>query len=190
MPDRPPRLLIADDQADVLEALKLLLKGDGFDVETAASPRAVLAAVEARDFDALLVDMNYTRDTTSGAEGLDLLLRVQGLESPPPVVVMTAWGSIDGAVQAMRRGARDYVEKPWDNRRLLATMRTQVELGRALRKSQRLEIENRTLRKEGLPELIAESPAMQPVLRLMERRGPSDANGLALRENGPRQERL
>src|SRR5256885_16109117 len=184
MPDRPPRLLIADDQADVLEALKLLLKGEGFDVETATSPRAVLAAVEARDFDALLVDMNYTRDTTAGAEGLDLLSRVQALESPPPVVVMTAWASIDGAVEAMRRGARDYVEKPWDNRRLLATMRTQVELGRALRKTQRLEIENRTLRREGLPELIAESPAMQPVLRLMERVGPSDANVLILGEHG------
>src|SRR3989442_634488 len=179
-----PRLLVADDQPDILEALKLLLKAEGFDVETAASPRAVLAAVEARDFDALLVDMNYTRDTTSGAEGLDLLSRVQGLESPPPVVVMTAWASIDGAVEAMRRGARDYVEKPWDNRRLLATMRTQVELGRALRKSQRLEIENRTLRREGLPELIAESPAMEPVLRLMERVGPSDANVLILGEHG------
>src|SRR5712664_197277 len=179
-----PRLLIADDQPDVLEALKLLLKGEGFEVETAASPRSVLAAVEARDFDALLVDMNYARDTTSGAEGLDLLSRIQGLESAPPVVVMTAWGSIDGAVEAMRRGARDYVEKPWDNRRLLATMRTQVELGRALRKSQRLEIENRSLRREGLPELIAESPAMQPVLRLMERVGPSDANVLVLGEHG------
>jgi DNA-binding NtrC family response regulator len=184
MPDRSPRLLIADDQPDVLEALKLLLKGEGFEVETAASPRAVLAAVEARDFDALLVDMNYTRDTTSGAEGLDLLSRVQALEGPPPIVVMTAWASIDGAVEAMRRGARDYVEKPWDNRRLLATLRTQVELGRALRKSQRLEIENRTLRKEGLPELIAESPVMQPVLRLMERVGPSDANVLILGEHG------
>src|SRR5213075_19969 len=173
-----PHLLIADDQPDVLEALKLLLKGEGFEIETAASPRAVLAALEGRDFDALLVDMNYARDTTSGAEGLDLLSRVQGLESPPPVVVMTAWGSIDGAVEAMRRGARDYVEKPWDNRRLLATMRTHVELGRALRRSQQLERENRALRREGLPELIAESPAMQPVLKLMERIGPSDANVL------------
>jgi DNA-binding NtrC family response regulator len=179
-----PRILIADDQADILQALKLLLKGEGFEVETAASPRAVLAAVEARDFDALLVDMNYTRDTTSGAEGLDLLSRVQGLEGPPPVVVMTAWASIDGAVEAMRRGARDYVEKPWDNRRLLTTLRTQVELGRALRRSHRLELENRTLRREGLPELIAESPAMQPVLRLMERVGPSDANVLVLGEHG------
>jgi DNA-binding NtrC family response regulator len=179
-----PRLLVADDQPDILEALKLLLKGEGFDVETAASPRAVLAAIEARDFDALLVDMNYTRDTTSGTEGLDLLSRVQALEGAPPVVVMTAWASIDGAVEAMRRGARDYVEKPWDNRRLLATLRTQVELGRALRKSQRLELENRGLRREGLPELIAESPAMQPVLRLMERVGPSDANVLILGEHG------
>src|SRR5947209_1943489 len=184
MPDRPPRLLIADDQPDVLEALKLLLKGEGFEVETAASPRAVLTAIEARDFDALLVDMNYTRDTTSGAEGLDLLSRVHAMDGAPPVVVMTAWGSIDGAVEAMRRGARDYVVKPWDNRRLLATLRTQVELGRALRRSQRLEIENRALRKEGLPQLIAESPAMQPVLRLMERVGPSDANVLVLGEHG------
>ena len=179
-----PRLLIADDQPDVLEALKLLLKGEGFEVETAASPRAVLAAVEAGDFDVLLVDMNYARDTTSGAEGLDLLSRMQNLDAAPPIVVMTAWGSIDGAVEAMRRGARDYVEKPWDNRRLLATLRTQIELGRALKNSRRLEIEARALRKEGLPELIAESPAMQPVLRLMERVGPSDANVLILGEHG------
>src|SRR5438552_6216503 len=181
---RAPRLLVADDQPDILEALKLLLKGEGFDVETAASPRAVLAAVEARDFDALLVDMNYTRDTTSGAEGLDLLSRIQAIDGAPPVFVMTAWGSIDGAVEAMRRGARDYVEKPWDNRRLLATLRAEVEHGRALRRSQRLEVENRRLRKEGLPELVAESPAMQPVLRLMERVGPSDANVLILGEHG------
>ena len=179
-----PRLLIADDQPDVLEALKLLLKGEGYEVETAASPRAVLAMVEAGDFDVLLVDMNYARDTTSGAEGLDLLSRMQNLDAAPPVVVMTAWGSIDGAVEAMRRGARDYVEKPWDNRRLLATLRTQIELGRALKNSRRLEIEARALRKEGLPELIAESPAMQPVLRLMERVGPSDANVLILGEHG------
>src|SRR6266516_1224654 len=184
MPDRPPRLLIADDQADVLEALKLLLNGEGFEVETAASPRAVLAAVEASDFDALLVDMNYARDTTSGTEGLDLVSRIRALEGAPPIVVMTAFGTIDGAVEAMRRGARDYVEKPWDNRRLLTTLRTQVELGRALRTSQRLERENRTLHREGLPELIAESPAMQPVLRLMERVAASDANVLVLGEHG------
>src|SRR5258705_3152485 len=138
MPDRPPRLLIADDQADVLEALKLLLKGEGCEVEPVASRRAVLAAAQASDFDALLVDMNYARATTSGTEGLDLVSRVRALDGAPPIVVMTAFGSIDGAVEAMRRGARDYVEKPWDNRRLLTTLRTQVELGRALRTSQRL----------------------------------------------------
>jgi len=179
-----PRILVADDQSDVLEALKLLLKGEGYEVEAVASPRGVLSALDKRDFDALLIDMNYTRDTTSGAEGLDLLARLQGLDAPPPVVVMTAWASIDGAVEAMRRGARDFIEKPWDNRRLLTTLRTQVELGRALRRSQQLERENRALRREGLPELIAESPAMQPVLKLMERIGPSDANVLILGEHG------
>src|SRR3954470_7198116 len=168
-----PRVLVADDQQDILEALKLLLKGEGFDVETAASPRAVLSAIEARDFDALLVDMNYTRDTTSGAEGLDLLSRLQGIEGAPPVVVMTAWGSIDGAVEAMRRGARDYVEKPWDNARLVATLRAQVELGRALRTTRRLEAENQRLRGARLPTLVAESRVMQPVLRQMERVAPS-----------------
>src|SRR6058998_2041923 len=179
-----PRILVADDEPDVLEALKLLLKGEGYEDESATSPRAVLSALDKRDFDALLIDMNYTRDTTSGAEGLDLLARLQALDAPPPVVVMTAWASIDGAVEAMRHGARDFIEKPWDNRRLLATLRTQVELGRALRRSQQIERENRALRREGLPELVAESPAMQPVLRLMERVGPSDANVLILGEHG------
>jgi DNA-binding NtrC family response regulator len=179
-----PRILIADDQKDIVEALKLLLKGEGYEVEAVASPRGVLSALEKRDFDALLIDMNYTRDTTSGAEGLDLLARLQSLDAPPPVVVMTAWASIDGAVEAMRRGARDFIEKPWDNRRLLATLHTQVELGQALRRGQQLERENRALRKEGVPELIADSPAMQPVLKLMERIGPSDANVLILGEHG------
>jgi DNA-binding NtrC family response regulator len=178
------RVLVADDQSAVLEALRLLLKAEGYEVETATSPYAVLAAVEAREFDALLLDMNYARDTTSGAEGLELLARLQRLEGAPPVVVMTAWGSTDGAVEAMRRGARDYIEKPWDNRRLLATLRSQVELGRALRRSRQLERENRALRREGFPELIADSPVMRPVLRLMARVGPSDANVLIVGEHG------
>jgi DNA-binding NtrC family response regulator len=178
------RVLVADDQSAVLEALRLMLKAEGYEVETVASPHGVLAAVEAREFDALLLDMNYARDTTSGAEGLDLLARLQGLEGAPPVVVMTAWGSTEGAVEAMRRGARDYIEKPWDNRRLLATLRTQVELGRALRRSRQLERENRALRREGFPELIAESPVMRPVLRLMARVAPSDANVLIVGEHG------
>ena len=146
----------------------------------------MLSAVEARDFDVALIDLNYTRDTTSGQEGLSLLSRLQALDSPMPVIVMTAWGSVDVAVEAMRRGARDFVQKPWDNERLLAVVRSQVELGRALRRSQRLEAENTLLRDQGAgqPNLIAESAAMRPVLELIARVGPSDANVLLTGENG------
>ena len=179
-----PRILIADDDRDVLEALRLLFHSEGFDVESATSPAGVIAAVRARDHDALLMDMNYTRDTTGGAEGLDLLGQLQRLDATLPVIVMTAWGSIEGAVEAMRRGARDYVEKPFENARVLHIVKTQVELGRAIRRSQRLESENLALRPRDGPQLIAESAAMQPVLRLMERVGPSDANALVTGEHG------
>ncbi|HJW15075.1 MAG TPA: sigma-54 dependent transcriptional regulator [Thermoanaerobaculia bacterium] len=182
--DPPDRILVADDQRDVLEALRLLLKGEGFAIETAASPAGVVTALEARDFDAVLMDLNYARDTTSGQEGLDLLGRIQAIDSTLPVVVMTAWGTVDIAVEAMRRGARDFVQKPWDNTRLLTTLRTQIALGRALRRGQRLEAENRILRQEGKPEMIAQSPAMRPVLEMIERVGPSDANVLIIGENG------
>lgn len=178
------RLLIADDQKDVLEALKLVLKGEGFDVDLAMSPGAILAAVEKSDYDAVLMDMNYTRDTTGGLEGLDLISRLRGMDGFLPVIVMTAWGSVDGAVEAMRRGARDYIEKPWDNGRLLNTLRTQIELGRALRAGQRLADQNRLLKREGFPEIIAASAAMRPVLDLMDRVGPSDANVLVTGEHG------
>ena len=186
MSTAPPkcRLLVADDDRDVLEALRLLLKSEGYDVEVVTSPSGVAAAVGARDFDALLMDMNYTRDTTGGTEGLDLLTRLQQLDATLPVVVMTAWGSIEGAVEALHRGARDYIEKPFNNTRLLHVLRTQVELGRALRRSQRLESENIALRRDGAPQLIAESAVMQPILRLMERIGPSDANALITGEHG------
>jgi len=179
-----PHVLVADDQTDVLEALRLLLKTHGYDIDTAGSPSAVLSALEKRDYDALLLDMNYTRDTTSGREGLDLLQQLGGLEPELPIIVMTAWGSVEGAVEAMRRGARDYVEKPWDNARLMTILGTQVELGRALRRARRLENENRLLRRDHLPRLIAESPKMKPVLQLMERVGPSDANVLISGEHG------
>jgi DNA-binding NtrC family response regulator len=180
------RVLVADDQPDVLQALRLLLKAEGCTIETATSPAAVLAAVDAREFDVAIVDLNYTRDTTSGEEGLALLSRLQGLDWPLPVIVMTAWGTVDVAVEAMRRGARDFIQKPWENERVLAIVRTQVELSRALRRSQRLEAENRALRDEssGRPAIIAESAVMQPVLQLVARVGPSDANVLITGDNG------
>ena len=179
-----PRVLIADDQPDVLEALRLMLKAESYQLETANSPALALAALESKDFDLVLMDLNYTRDTTSGQEGLDLLARLQKMDSGLPVVVMTAWGSVEVAVEAMRRGARDFIQKPWDNARLLAIVRTQIELRRALRRGERLEAENRLLRAEGRPRLIAESSAMQPVLELLSRVGPSDANVLVTGEHG------
>src|SRR5213083_820837 len=141
-----PRILIADDQSDVLEALRLLVKGEGYQCETVNSPKAVVQALGERDFDLLLMDLNYARDTTSGQEGLDLLSRIQALDSTLPVVVMTAWSSVKVAVEAMRRGARDFIQKPWENERLVTILRTQIELSRALRKGLRLEAENRLLR--------------------------------------------
>ncbi len=179
-----PRILIADDQPDVLEALRLLLKGEGYQIESATSPGGVIAALEARDFDVVIVDLNYARDTTSGQEGLDLLSRIQTIDSVLPVIVMTAWGTVGLAVEAMRRGARDFVQKPWDNERLLAIVKTQVDLSNAIRRGLRLEAENKLLRAEGLPAMIAESPAMQPVVQMIARVGPSDANVLITGEPG------
>src|SRR2546427_6226732 len=179
-----PCILIADDQPDVLEALRFLVKGEGYQAESVNSPPAAIDAVESRDFDAVLMDLNYTRDTTSGQEGLDLLNRIQTLDSTLPVIVMTAWGSVELAVEAMRRGARDFIQKPWDNSRLSAILKTQIELGRALRKGQRLEAENRALRAERFPQLIAQSAAMRPVLDVISRVGPSDANVFITGENG------
>ena len=182
--DRRPWILIADDQADVLEALRLLIKAEGYAAEAVTSPAAALHALDARDFDAVLMDLNYTRDTTSGQEGLELLERILDLDAALPVIVMTAWGSVELAVEAMRRGARDFIQKPWDNARLSAILKTQIELGRALRKGQRLEAENRALRAERFPQLIAQSAAMRPVLDVISRVGPSDANVLITGENG------
>jgi DNA-binding NtrC family response regulator len=178
-----PRILLADDQPDVLEALRLLLKPEGFLTHAVESPAAVLQAVERHEYDAVLIDLNYTRDTTSGREGLDLLARLREIDESLPVVVMTAWGSVGVAVEAMRRGARDFVEKPWDNERLLAIVRTQTELGRALRRADRLEAQV-SRDPAGGPRLIADAPAMQPVLQVIERVGPSDANVLITGENG------
>jgi len=179
-----PKVLIADDQQDVIEALRLLLKSEGFQIDTATSPEQIMSTIESRDFDVALVDLNYTRDTTSGQEGLDLLTRMHAIDSTLPVVVMTAWGSVDVAVEAMRRGARDFVQKPWENERLLSILLTQAELSKALRKGQRLEAENQLLRNQGSANLIAAAPAMQPILQMISRVGPSDANVMITGENG------
>jgi DNA-binding NtrC family response regulator len=178
------RILVADDQPDIVEALVVMLKHARHHVTTASSPAGVLAAVETHDLDVVLMDLNYARDTTSGREGLDLLAQLHGLDNALPVVVMTAWGSVEGAVEAMRRGARDYIQKPWDNQRLLRILETQIELGQALRHSRRLEHETSRLRSKELPNLIAESRGMQTVLRLMERVAPSDAHVLITGEHG------
>jgi DNA-binding NtrC family response regulator len=189
MPSAPAqRILIADDQPDVIEALRLLLKGEGYATESAKSPASVIKAIESTDYALVLMDLNYARDTTSGQEGLELLQRIQTLDGSLPVVVMTAWASVDVAVEAMRRGARDFVTKPWDNPRLLAIVRNQIELGSAQRAYRRLQQENEILRGTGPskagPLLIAQSAAMRPVLDMIARVGPSDANVLITGENG------
>jgi DNA-binding NtrC family response regulator len=185
--DNPPVILLADDQADVIAALRLLMKGEGFLTDSASSPAGVIAAIDSRDYDAVLMDLNYTRDTTSGKEGIDLLTKITAIDATLPVIVMTAWGSLELAVEAMRRGARDFIQKPWENERLVSVVRTQVSLGQALRQGQRLEAENRMLRQvsgDSGVNLIAESPAMRPVLDVIARVGPSDANVLITGEHG------
>jgi DNA-binding NtrC family response regulator len=184
--DAAPPILIADDQPDITEALRLLFKSEGYASAIARSPAAVLKAVEANDYGLVLIDLNYARDTTSGQEGLDLLHKLQLLDATLPVVVMTAWASVDVAVEAMRRGARDFITKPWDNQRLLAIVRNQIEFGSAQRAYRRLQQENEILRRSGNagPVLVTQSPAMKPVLDVIARIGPSDANVLLTGENG------
>jgi DNA-binding NtrC family response regulator len=177
------RILIADDQTDVLEALRILLKGEGHQTDAVTSLAGVMQALDKRDYALLLMDLNYTRDTTSGQEGLEVIPRIQVIDDTLPIVVMTAWATIDLAVEAMKRGARDFIPKPWDNERLLAVVRTQIELAGALRKGRRLEAANQLLRGKA-PNIIAESPRMRPVLELISRVAPSDANVLITGENG------
>lgn len=129
-----PRILVGDDKSDILKALRLLLVSEGYEVMTTSSAEGVADAVANADFDAVLIDLNYARGNTCGKEGLSLLSRIQQIDSALPVVVMTAWSSVELAVEAMRRGARDFVPKPWENERLLAILRTQVELSRVLRR--------------------------------------------------------
>src|SRR5947207_344750 len=177
------RILIADDQPDVLEALRILLKGAGHQTDAVTSLAGIFNALDKKDYALLMMDLNYTRDTTSGQEGLEVIPKLQEIDSTLPIVVMTAWATIERAVEAMKRGARDFVPKPWDNERLLSIVRTQIELAGALRKGRKLEAANQLLR-GGAPNLIAESPRMRPVLELISRVAPSDANVLITGENG------
>jgi len=177
------RVLIADDQRDVLEALRILLKGEGHQTESVTSVSGIFNALQQRDYALLMMDLNYTRDTTSGQEGLEVIPKIQALDSTLPIVVMTAWATIDLAVEAMKRGARDFVPKPWDNERLLTIVRTQIELGSALRKGRKLEAANKLLG-GNVPNMIAEAPSMRPVVEMISRVAPSDANVLITGENG------
>jgi DNA-binding NtrC family response regulator len=177
------RILIADDQPDVLEALRILLKGEGYQTDTVTSLGAAMNSLEKKSYALLMMDLNYTRDTTSGQEGLEVIPRIQSFDDTLPIVVMTAWATVDLAVEAMKLGARDFVTKPWDNDRLLAIVRTQIALGSALRKSQQLEAKNELLRGQ-MPNIISESPRMRPVIELVTRVAPSDANVLITGENG------
>src|SRR5688500_17986089 len=185
MPDTSPvRVLVADDQVDILDAFKLLLSDEGYDVPAARSPGAALERLEASEFDLAILDLNYTRDTTSGQEGFDLMERIRAIDPTLPVLVVTAWSSVAGAVEAMRRGARDYIEKPWDDERLLVTVRTQIDLRRALRRSQRLQEANARLQRGATPSFIGDSPSIHEVRRTIERVAPSDAAVLITGEHG------
>ena len=177
------RILIADDQSDVLEALRILLKGEGYQTDAVTSLGAVLNALEKRDYALLMMDLNYTRDTTSGQEGLEMIPRIRAIDETLPIVIMTAWATINLAVEAMKLGARDFVPKPWDNERLITIVRTQIALGSALRKSQQLEAKNELLRGK-MPQIVSDSPRMRPVIELISRVAPSDANVLITGENG------
>src|SRR6266496_2436039 len=179
-----PRILAADDQQHILEAIELLLKPQGYKVDVARSPEVARESLTSEFYDAVLIDLNYTRDTTSGREGLDLLSEIVAFDSTLPVIVMTAWGNVELAVEAMRRGARDFIQKPWENERLLSILRTQVELHRALQEAERLTAENRLLSAQGRRDFIATAPSMLPVLETITRIAPSDANVLISGEHG------
>ena len=162
----------------------MLARAHGFDVRTATSPAAVQAICEAEEIDVCLLDLNYARDTTSGTEGMNLLARLRELDPTLPVVVMTAWATVEGAVEAMKRGARDYIQKPWDNARLVATLEAQLELRRALRTANRLAGETARTREQQQPTIIVRSRAMQQVMSLVERVAASNASVLITGEHG------
>src|SRR5678815_4399097 len=180
----PVRILVADDQVDILDAFRLLLTDEGYEDVAARSPGEALERLEGQDFDVAILDLNYTRGTTSGQEGLDLMERIRTLDPTLPVLLVTAWSSVPGAVEAMRRGARDYIEKPWDDERLLITVRTQIDLRRALRRNQRLQAAHTRLQRGSVPAFIGSSRGVQEIRQTIERIAPSDAAVLITGEHG------
>src|SRR6266446_745857 len=180
------KILICDDQPEILDAIKLVCSAEGMQCSTVDSPDAVLPKLAEEEFDLLLMDMNYHQDRTGGQEGLNLLRLVHQSDPSLPIVVMTAWGSIPLAVQAVQLGAKDFLQKPWENERLLSIVRNQIELRAALKGKERLEAENSVLRSAQAPsnEFVALSPGMQEVKRIVEQVAPSDANVLITGENG------
>lgn len=181
---RNPTILVADDQADVRETLRLLLKSADLASVCVSNPAEALDAAGKREFQCALIDFNYGRDTTSGEEGLELLEGLRRLAPDLPVVAMTAWGNVPLAIEALRRGAADFIEKPWENTRLVSVLRAQVELAEAARRQRQLEAENVQLRGGSDGVFIAESPAMRKALAMLERVAPNDANVLLLGESG------
>lgn len=181
---RPHRILVADDQSAIREALKMLLGAEGFEVQTAASGRVVLESMAVREYDTILIDLNYARDTTSGKEGMQLLQSIRELDDQVPIIIMTAWATIDLAVEAVRRGARDFIQKPWDDERLVSAIRTHAEFYQALKRGQRLEAANRLFDTPGKLTFIAHAPSMQPVIDAIAQVGPSNANVLITGEHG------
>jgi DNA-binding NtrC family response regulator len=182
--EKAPSVLVADDQPDILHALRVLLKGEGCRVKTVNTPEDALEALSQSPFDVALIDLNYARDTTSGKEGMDLLEGIQKLDPDLPVVVMTAWATIDLAVECMRKGAADFIQKPWENARVKATVANQAELYRAKRKATLLEDENRSLKASKSRDFLARSEVMKPLINMMNKVAPSDANILITGENG------
>jgi len=163
LPPPTPRALIADDQPDVLIALRLLLRNAGYQTEAVTSPAEVLEAITHGQFDLVLMDLNYARDTTSGQEGLDLISNIRRIDSSLPIVVLTAWGSVELAVEVMHRGGRDFVQKPWDNSRLLKSLNTQIELGRKKRQQRTIDAQSRMV-SENLQQELEESKEIQAAL--------------------------
>lgn len=182
--ERSFRVLVADDQPAVLDAIKLLLCSEGLEVDTVRSPQVLLEFLGQREYDTLVMDLNYARDTTSGLEGIELLDHIREKDDQLPIVVMTAWGTIDLAVTALRRGARDFIQKPWEEERLLTTVKIHAELYRSLRQQRRLEAENRLMRMQKSLTFIAEAPSMRRVVQTIAQVGPTTASVLIRGEHG------